>query len=158
MKTSRRDFLKTAGILTVCACTGVAGFNSCSMIKGVSKTTPIPSEAITRNGNLLTIDLQQSAFLQITGRAGKLNLRDEDQTKIIVVHHHPGEYKAFSDRCTHGGRELNYLHEKEQLQCSSFGHSAFKLTNGHVIKGPAEGPLAIYPLSKSGNTLQIQLS
>ncbi|TVQ09469.1 MAG: hypothetical protein EA361_15445 [Bacteroidetes bacterium] len=158
METNRREFLKTMGIATLCACTGAAGFNSCSMIKGVSKTTPIPSEAITHNGNFLMIDLEQSAFLQITGRAGKISLEDEDQTKIIVVHHSPGQYKAFSDRCTHGGRELNYLHEKEQLQCSSFGHSAFKLTNGHVIKGPAEGPLAIYPTSKSGNILNVQIS
>ncbi len=76
----------------------------------------------------------------------------------IVVHHQPGKYKAFSDRCTHGGRELNYMHSDEILQCSSFGRSTFKLTNGQVIKGPAEGPLAIYPLQITDNRLQITLS
>ncbi len=78
--------------------------------------------------------------------------------QAIFVHHQPGKYKAFSDCCTHGGRELNYMHSDDILQCSSFGRSTFKLSNGQVIKGPAEGPLAIYPLQIADNRLQITFS
>jgi len=45
MQTNRRDFIKTFGIATACVCTGIAGFNSCSMIKGVSKTATIPEDS-----------------------------------------------------------------------------------------------------------------
>jgi nitrite reductase/ring-hydroxylating ferredoxin subunit len=155
MQTNRRDFLKTMGFATVCACTGLAGLNGCSMIKGVSSTAVMPEDSYQLAGNELTIFLDKADCLKQTGGAGKISLTSEDEIKIIVVHHEPGKYKAFSDRCTHGGRELNYQHEKGQLQCSSFGHSSFKLSNGHVIKGPAEGPLAIYPVQIIDNSLKL---
>ena len=154
MNTNRRDFIKTFGIATVCACTGIAGFNSCSMIKGVSKTATIPEDSYRVEDNKLILDLNRIECLSDVGGAGKLSFTSsDDEIKIIVLHHEAGKYKAFSDRCTHGGRELNYKHSEETLQCSSFGRSTFKLTNGHVIKGPAEGPLAVYPLQIVNNTL-----
>jgi len=158
MKTNRRDFLKTMGIATVCACTGLAGFNGCKMIKGVSSTAVIPEDSYQLAGNLVTINLTKAECLKQTGGAGKISLKNEDEIKIIVVHHQPGKYKAFSDRCTHGGRELNYMYSDEILQCSSFGRSTFKLSNGQVIKGPAEGPLAIYPLQIVDNTLILTIA
>lgn len=158
METNRREFLKSIGLAAVCTCTGMAGFNSCSMIRGVSDTPQISSDALTYRNSTLYIDLEKSVFLKTAGRAGKLTIEGEDPIKLIVVHQQAGQFKVFSDRCTHGGRELNYLHDKEQLQCSSFGHSAFKLSNGQVIKGPAEGPLAVYPVTKKGNILEIMIS
>jgi nitrite reductase/ring-hydroxylating ferredoxin subunit len=158
METTRRDFLKSMGLATVCACTGLAGFNSCSMIKGVSSTPALAPDAWQWDGSNLTIFLDKADNLRKIGNAGKLTIAGEDEIKIIVVHYQAGKYKAFSDRCTHGGRELNYKHEEAQLQCSSFGHSSFKLTNGQVIKGPAEGPLAIYPVETDSDILTIVLA
>lgn len=156
MHTHRRDFLKIMGIATVCACTGV-GLKSCSMIRGVSSTAVIPENSYHFEQNQLTIDLDKADCLRKTGGAGKLTLSGDDEIKLIIVHYETGKYKAFSDRCTHGGRELNYQHEKGQLQCSSFGRSVFKLSNGQVVKGPAEGPLAIYPIQMLPDKLILNL-
>jgi Rieske Fe-S protein len=158
MTSTRRDFLKTLGIVTVCACAGMSGLSSCSMIKGVSGTEPIPDDAWQLQNNTITIDLNRSACLAEPGGAGKLsvNTGDEKPLKLIVLHRAAGKFKVFSDCCTHGGRELNYLHEEERLQCSSFGHSEFNL-KGLAVKGPAEGPLAIYPCTKNGDLLNIAL-
>lgn len=158
METTRRDFLKAMGIATVCACTGIAGLNGCSMVKGVSNTEAIPEGTYQLIENKLILQLDQIACLKETGGAGKLTLEKEGPVKIIVVQHQPGTYKAFSDCCTHGGRELNYKHEDESLQCSSFGHSTFALSNGKPLKGPAEGPLSIYPVHVVNNTLTITLA
>ncbi len=158
MQTNRRDFLKTMGVATVCACTGLATLNGCKMIRGVSSTAAIPVDSYHLTGNELTIDLSKADCLKHPGGAGKLSLDNEDEVKVIIVHHEPGKYKAFSDHCTHGGRELNYKHEDKILQCSSFGKSTFKLTNGHVIKGPAEGPLSIYPIQVVNTSLKLTIA
>ncbi len=159
MQTNRRDFIKAFGIATVCACTGIGGISGCSMIKGVSKTAIIPEDTYLFQANILILDHDKIECLSDVGGSGKLSYTsNDDEIKIIVVHYEPGKYKAFSDRCTHGGRELNYMHSEEILQCSSFGRSTYKLTNGHVIKGPAEGPLAIYPIQIVDNRLLITLA
>lgn len=158
MNCGRRDFLKTLGVATVCTCTGLASLNSCSMILGVSDTPEIPKEAVAVSGNQILIDFEKSLFLHSRGRAGKLTLESAETAKIILAHYQPGQYKAFSDRCTHGGRELNYLHDEQQLKCSSFGQSTFKVSDGKVVKGPAEEPLTLFPVKKFGNILKIDIS
>ncbi len=158
LKTNRRDFLKTFGVATVCACTGMAGMNACSMIRGVSQTPVIPEGTYALEGNLLTFDLEMIDCLQETGGSGKLSLMHEgDEVKLLIIHHESGSFKAFSDRCTHAGRELNYQHGEEKIQCSSFGKATYGL-NGRVKKGPAEGPLAIYPAVLKENQLIINIS
>jgi Rieske Fe-S protein len=144
MTTTKRDFLRTIGLATVCACTGMANINGCSMIKGVSATETIPDYAWKRTDNKIIIDLAKSKCLAIPSGAGKLSVvtGKEIPVKLIVVHYNKGQFKAISDCCTHGGRELNYLHEDGKLQCSCFGLSEFSM-KGLVIKGPAEVPLAI---------------
>ncbi len=160
MKTNRREFIRKAGLATACVCTGLAGVNGCSMIRGVSKTPGILSDAWEFDGNSLVVDLDKADSLRKPGGAGKLNIGDKvnrDETKVIIIHHKENEYKAFADCCTHGCRELNYLHDKEQLECSSFGKSAFKLT-GKVITGPAEDPLKTYSLIKTDDKIIIKIA
>ncbi len=158
MTTTRRDFLKTIGLATVCACTGMTGLSGCSMIRGVSATETIPDYAWKLSDNKMIIDLAKSECLALPGGAGKLSVDtgDETPTKLIVLHVHEGEFKAFSDRCTHGGRELNFLKDEEKLQCSSFGKSTYNL-KGHAVSGPAEGPLAIFPLEKAEDKLIVTI-
>jgi cytochrome b6-f complex iron-sulfur subunit len=145
METNRREFIKTAGIATVCACTGLATFSGCSMFMGVSDTPVIPATQYNLAGENLILDLLQIDCLREAGSAGKLTLQQsQKEMKIIVLHHKPGKYKVFADKCTHGGRELNYNHTEARLKCSSFGKSTFNADNGVVIKGPAEDALTIY--------------
>ena len=159
MKTNRREFIRKAGLATACVCTGLAGVNGCSMIGGISRTPGIMSDAWLLDGDSLVVDLNKADSLRETGGAGKLNIGDKvngDETKVIIIHHQENDYKAFADCCTHGCRELNYLQDKQQLECSSFGKSAFELT-GKVIKGPAEDPLMTYSLQKTDNRIIIKI-
>lgn len=160
MKATRREFIRKAGLASACVCTGFAGVNGCSMIGGISKTPEIHSDAWKLDGYDLVIDLEKVESLRKVGGSGKLTVDDlvnGGDTKIIIVHHSEGAYKAFPDCCTHGCRELNYLHDKGQLECSSFGKSTFSL-QGPVIKGPAEEPLKAYSLLCGENQIIIDLS
>ena len=160
MKTNRRDFIRKAGLATVCVCTGLAGVNGCSMIGGISRTPGIMSDAWEFDGNSLVVDLDKADSLRKPGGAGKLSIGDKvngDETKVIIIHYKENEYKAFADCCTHGCRELNYLQDKQQLQCSSFGKSAFALS-GKVLKGPAEDPLTTYSLQKTDDKITIKFT
>jgi Rieske Fe-S protein len=160
MKTTRREFIKTAGLASACACTGLAGINGCSMIGGISGTPEILSDAWKVDGDDLVIDLKKVESLRDAGGSGKLAIDSRgngDVKKIIIIHHKKGEFKAFADCCTHGCRELNYLHDKGQLECSSFGKSTFSV-QGPVINGPAEDPLETYNLLLVENKIIINLS
>jgi hypothetical protein len=57
MKTNRRSFIKTAGIIAGTTCIAGAGFCSCSMMEGVSNTPSIPASAIHVDENKFTIML-----------------------------------------------------------------------------------------------------
>jgi cytochrome b6-f complex iron-sulfur subunit len=157
METNRRDFIKTMGVATMCACTGI-GVSGCSMFMGVSDTPVIPEKNFHLSDQKLILDLTRTDCLKEAGTAGKLTLQQaEEEIKIIIVHHEPGQYKAFADKCTHGGRELNYQQKEALLQCSSFGHSTFRLENGSVIKGPAEDALTLFPTEINDDMLWVML-
>jgi hypothetical protein len=49
MKTNRREFIKKAGLATVCVCTGV-------VIKGPAKN-PLETYSLLHNANRITVDL-----------------------------------------------------------------------------------------------------
>lgn len=108
---------------------------------------------------VIIIDLAKSECLALPGGAGKLSVETgaEKPLKLIVIQTAEEQFKVFLDCCTHGGQELNYLHEEGKLQCSSFGHSEFSM-KGQAIKGPAEDPLALFPVEKlNHNTLIITI-
>jgi nitrite reductase/ring-hydroxylating ferredoxin subunit len=96
--------------------------------------------------------------LQEVGGAVKFAFNNStgSEVKVIVVRSGEETYHAFSDQCTHGGNELNYVYEEGKLQCSSLGHSQFDLA-GNVLKGPARGVLARYPLRREGDDLMIEV-
>lgn len=160
MKTTRRNFVKTTGLVTGAACLGMSGICSCSMMEGISDTPSIPASAIQLNGNKLTILLDGANGLKEPGGKGKLSLKPdnnaENELKLIVIHPEAGTYLVFEDHCTHGGRELNYKHQSKQLICSSFGHSKYNLS-GEVLSGPAEGDLKTFHFEKTGDRLVIDI-
>jgi nitrite reductase/ring-hydroxylating ferredoxin subunit len=160
MKATRREFIKKAGFSAACVCTGMAAIKGCSMIGGISMTPEISPDAWQIEDGNLVIDPAMVNSLKNPGGSGKLTIGDQidgEGAKIIVIHHKEGEFKAFADCCTHGCRELNYLHDKEQLECSSFGKSAFTL-KGKAIKGPAEDPLKTYSLQTTDGKIIIKIT
>ena len=60
--------------------------------------------------------------------------------KVVVTQPATGEYKAFSAVCTHVGCIVNKV-ANGTIDCPCHG-SAFTITNGAVVTGPAMAPLA----------------
>jgi nitrite reductase/ring-hydroxylating ferredoxin subunit len=153
----RREFLKLAGATAVCACTGGVGVGGCSSA-GVPSAPLAPEGSYRRAGERVILSLTAVDELQAVGGAVRLALGDDEdsEVKILLVHPEDDVYRAFANRCTHRGKELNYLHEEKELRCRS--RKARFDVEGHVIKGPAEGPLLVYPSRREGDELVIEIS
>lgn len=54
---------------------------------------------------------------------------------------------ALSRKCTHLGCRLNYIEERDILECPCH-QSEFNAKTGAVIKGPAKKALTFYPVDK----------
>jgi Rieske Fe-S protein len=128
------------------------------MMEGVSNTPSIPASAIHVDENKFTIMLDAANGLKEIGGKGKLAVtpdgNEQNLLKLIVVHPEKDSYLVFADKCTHGGRELNYKHKDNQLVCSSFGHSTYDL-KGRVLSGPAPRSLASFKSELKENQLII---
>ncbi|MFC1558473.1 ubiquinol-cytochrome c reductase iron-sulfur subunit [candidate division KSB1 bacterium] len=152
----RRDFLKISKTAVVCTCLG-AGFNGCKMVSGVSGTASAPDGSFSKKKSNIILDLSKTPVLKVTGGVVKLKLENNyDEIKIIVINSGINSYKAFADKCTHMGRELEYYPKEAKLTCVSFGHSQFDL-DGNVLKGPASDRLKIYPVKLESNKIIIKV-
>jgi hypothetical protein len=90
MRTSRRDFIVKVGVLSACTCTGLFGFNSCGMVKGISKVPALPDEVFSLQGSELIIDLTKTSLLKnksIERASKKRDIRIHcPKTSSIFVH------------------------------------------------------------------------
>lgn len=158
MSLNRRQFLKSMGIATACTCTGVPLLNSCSMLQGISKLPVLPDDSYTIEDGRIVISIKKYPDLTQSGTAVKFTAvkSNGSEQKVVLLHNNEGEFLAFSDNCTHADRELNFLPEKQELQCSSFGHSRFDL-DGNVLKGPAKNNLAGFSVISEKQKLIIMI-
>jgi nitrite reductase/ring-hydroxylating ferredoxin subunit len=68
-----------------------------------------------------------------------------------------GTLFAFNDICTHRGCFLdNGEIEGTAIICECHG-SMFSMENGEVLEGPAEEPVATYPVREQGGQLQVEV-
>jgi nitrite reductase/ring-hydroxylating ferredoxin subunit len=95
------------------------------------------------------------------GRAGELRV---DQMKLvrigarrIVVACTETGYVAFDDRCTHKGGPLSDgVMACGTVQCPWHG-SQFDVRSGTVKHGPAERPIATYPVEERGGRIVVRM-
>lgn len=158
MTISRREFVKLTGATVLCACAGAVSISGCSKSAGVSNMPLAPEGSYRWDGDQLIVSLTAADQLNPVGGAARFTLdgSEDAEVKIAVVHSEDETYQAFANRCTHRGKELDYLNEDEKLQCRS-GKAQFDL-DGHVIKGPAESALLVYPTHREGDQLVIEVS
>lgn len=71
--------------------------------------------------------------------------------KIVVTQQAAGEFKAFSAVCTHQGCIVSTISPKE-IVCACHG-SAFSLTDGSVLAGPAPKPLPPVKIADENGTI-----
>lgn len=74
--------------------------------------------------------------------------------RILLLHGTDGEFYAFRNRCTHGGRRLDP--HGDGVQCCSVGKSFFDL-NGSIISGSAKKNLKKYVIKREDNYIIIEL-
>lgn len=156
MSLSRRTFVKLTGTTVICTCIGALGTSGCAS-SPVSSTPPAPAGSYRAQGGRLYVTLSQVGALLGVGGAIKLTLDDVNgsERKVIIVRPGEADYRAFSNACTHNGKELNYLHKEGWLACCGRS-SRFDLA-GDVIHGPAEDALSRYQVSQQGGELAITI-
>ena len=79
-----------------------------------------------------------------------------DGEEIVVVRH-AGRVHALDNRCTHtdGPLALGWL-EGDRVVCPWHG-ARFRLADGHPCAGPAERPVATYPVREEGGGVFVQV-
>ena len=91
-------------------------------------------------------DAQNSALLTAGGFVVRGN---------VIIINSGGNYIALSSVCTHQGCTVTYNANNNNLPCGCHG-SLFN-TSGSVLNGPADEPLATYPVTENGDVLEIDL-
>jgi nitrite reductase/ring-hydroxylating ferredoxin subunit len=153
---NRNKFLRTGSALVVCSCCGSTVLNGCKAISGNSDTIFAPEQSFSVKGNILRLKLDKIPALKEAGSSVQLDVADNGKN-LIIIHESDNEYKAFEDKCTHGGRELEYKTDEKVLRCVSFGHSEFDI-EGRVTKGPAEADILTFPTTLDNNELFIDIA
>ena len=124
-------------------------------ILGICETPPLDVTLWTVEGNQVTVRLGEASALAPEGGAARLE-GSGLSSSVLIVHAGQGEYLAFENRCTHGGRKLDPVAGKEELRCCSVNHSRFDY-RGNKLSGPAEGSLKTYRVERRGEELFVTL-
>jgi Rieske Fe-S protein len=156
MDLSRRAFITWTGTAFACTCIGTLGVGGCSG-KGASDTPPAPDGSYGVGDGHLYVTLAELGPLLNVGGAVKCRVDESGgwERKVIIVRPGDDVYQAFSDACTHNGKELNYHHEEGLLACC--GRSSRFDLEGNVVRGPAEDALVRYGVWLEGDQLVVEI-
>jgi Rieske Fe-S protein len=92
-------------------------------------------------------ELAKTSEIPVGG--GKI-FKDE---KVVVTQPKKGEFKAFSDICTHQGCQVTSV-SGGTINCPCHG-SKFHITDGSVANPPANKPLPEKQIKVSGDSIQL---
>ena len=110
------------------------------------------------NNGEVKIQLDDVPKLREKGYGMKFKVSGPDkEIKIVIVHANDDQFYALENKCTHGGRELEYKEGDEIMRCTSFGHSKFEL-DGDLVKGPAKNDLPTFPVTSDQNEIVITIA
>jgi nitrite reductase/ring-hydroxylating ferredoxin subunit len=150
---TRRDLLQSAALLacTRSTCPGATARDCCALPE------PAP-DALHIEPGLVVLDLTRTPQLHHTGDALKI-IDPARKLQILVARPERDRFVALSQRCTHGGGPLTYVHRHKHLYCTCWGHAKFAL-DGAVLRWPNSKqpvPLPAYPVERDGNRLLIRV-
>jgi Rieske Fe-S protein len=146
-QTIPRRALLLAPVVAVAPCLCQAAQRECCTVQAA------PASSVRIEPDVITLNLRDVPELRRAG--GYVKIAMDEKNDMIVVHSKKDEYHALARKCTHGGGPLTYLHKQRVLHCTCWGHSQFAL-DGSVITGMATEKLRVYPLTRKGDTLEIQ--
>lgn len=75
-----------------------------------------------------------------------------DDQGVVVTQPKPGDFKGFTNICTHMGCPVHDV--TSTINCTCHG-SQYSITDGSVVRGPATQPLAAKPLKVSGKEISL---
>lgn len=140
----------------------VGGFCTCSMTfgKDIPKsnccfTPEIEPSSLSFSKEKIIVDLEKASTISEPGYAAFI-IDEERGIDLILVQDATKKFRALQRLCTHGGRSVSYIPEREMLQCNNYNHSTFEL-NGEVYNGPAPTSLISYIVDRKDSFLEISL-
>jgi nitrite reductase/ring-hydroxylating ferredoxin subunit len=78
------------------------------------------------------------------------------ETELLVVNV-GGTYYCLAARCTHAGAPLEEGEVSGDILTCPWHASQFRITDGMVLRGPAEKPLKVYASMVKGEYLYVQI-
>jgi Rieske Fe-S protein len=147
---TRRDLL----VLAHCGAT-TAAFGGCAILRGGASHPILESNQERLDGNQLRIPVAALAgvgagqVLEVKPGGGRPDL-------LLLAPATGGAWRVVAAHCTHRGCIVDWNIAAGEWQCPCHG-SRFG-TDGHVIAGPAEKPLAAPAAHVEGDTLVVDLS
>ncbi|MDV7246573.1 MULTISPECIES: Rieske (2Fe-2S) protein [Rhodococcus] len=75
------------------------------------------------------------------------------QQQLVITQPQAGVFRAFSAVCTHQGCSVSEVHDGT-INCPCHG-SRYSITDGSVVRRPAQQPLDAHPVTRTGDVLSI---
>jgi nitrite reductase/ring-hydroxylating ferredoxin subunit len=130
--------------------------NIVQRILGIPATRP-PADGgcwTYANGEIV-VDLSRAPELSGLGSGVRIE-SDDLPERVLLVHGVDGTYRAYRNRCGHGGRRVDPCSGEPNVQCCSVGKATYDYS-GTIIEGPAKEPLVVYPVEVDGAKLKVLL-
>jgi cytochrome b6-f complex iron-sulfur subunit len=124
-------------------------------LAGICQTKPLDQALWRIDGDQAIVLLAGASQLAQPGSAARLE-GEGLGAPVLVLRGADGGYRAFVNRCTHGGRRLDPAQGGQTLRCCSVNHSTFDL-KGAKLSGPAKGPLTALAVHHEKGELFITL-
>ncbi|MCP5110079.1 MAG: Rieske 2Fe-2S domain-containing protein [bacterium] len=124
---------------------------------GIPKTKPPVEDSAWRYANgVVHLDLSKTPELNSDG--GAVRLEGEFlPMRVLVLRGADGQFHAYRNHCTHGGRRLDPVECEDLVQCCSLGKSTFDY-DGNALHGPGKHPLTPLPVELEGHILTVLVS
>jgi nitrite reductase/ring-hydroxylating ferredoxin subunit len=87
---------------------------------------------------------------------GELRKFNVGEAEVLVINYY-GQYHCLAARCTHAGAPLVEGDLSGEVLICPWHYSNFRISDGSVIRGPAEKSLKVYPATVSGDDLLIEI-
>ena len=108
------------------------------------------------DGSRLSIDLARAPELATPYGAISLDGEALDH-KVMVMRDGQEGYRAFENKCAHGGRRLDPVEGTETVCCCSMGKAVYDY-DGQVLAGSADGPIKVFPVMAENGSLTVDLT
>jgi cytochrome b6-f complex iron-sulfur subunit len=125
---TRREFCNFLGLTSAALFLGSAGFAAKTVIDSRKETTYAP----TRINGAESLQLNAALNFHYPG----------ENDSAILIRTETGEFRAYSQQCTHLACPVYYQRQQKRLECPCH-EGAFDAATGNVLYGPPPRPLDV---------------